>query len=185
MEMGCRGPNCELIRFRALGNVFVRYCYSHSQVVVTTWNSQWWNSSSTMTLVAFSCGADGCGFETTKAEPGIAMQQLQRHQRDAHTHVYHQVKRQPLQLVQGDRQHRQAFIKEEGAGNQGGTDNLMSQGNVRQVHPAAKWDSVSGQVPHSQQPIKCCQQVRPGECHEQVVGQTKVAIQAGTIKNEL
>ena len=64
-------------------------------------------------------------------------------------------------------EHHQAFTKEEGAGNQGGTDNLMSRGNVRQVHPAAKWDSVSGQVPHSQQPIKCCQQVRPGECHEQ------------------
>ena len=109
------------------------------------------------------------------------MKQLQRHQRDAHTHVYHQVKRQPLQLMQGDRQHHQAFTKEEGAGNQGGTDNLMSRGNVRQVHPAAKWDSVSGQVPHSQQPIKCCQQVRPGECHEQVVGQTKVAIQAAPL----
>ena len=90
-----------------------------------------------MTLVAFSCGADGCGFETTKAGPGTAMQQLQCHQRDAHTHVYHQVKRQPLQLVQGDRQHCQAFTEEEGAGNQGGTDNLMSRGNVRQVHPAA------------------------------------------------
>ena len=76
---------------------------------------------------------------------------------------------------------RQAFNKEEGAGNQGGTDNLMSRGNVRQVHPAAKWDSVSDQVPHSQQPFKCCQQVRPGECHEQVVGQTKVAIQAAPL----
>ena len=83
-------------------------------------------------------------------------------------------------LNQGE-EHRQAFSKEGGAGNQGGTDNLMSRGNVRQVHPAAKWDSVSGQVPHSQQPIKCCQQVRPGECHEQVVGQTKVAIQAAPL----
>ena len=76
---------------------------------------------------------------------------------------------------------RQAFSKEGGAGKQGGTDNLLSRGNVCQVHPAAKWDSVSGQVPHSQQPIKCCQQVRPGECHEQVVGQTKVAIQAAPL----
>ena len=48
-------------------------------------------------------------------------------------------------------EHRQAFSEEGGAGTQGGTDNLQSRGNVRQVHPASKWDRVSGQVPHSQQ----------------------------------
>ena len=41
---------------------------------------------------------------------------------------------------------RQAFSKERGAGKQGGTHNLQSRGKVRQVHPASKWDSVSGQV---------------------------------------
>ena len=49
---------------------------------------------------------------------------------------------------------RQAFSKERGAGKQGGTNNLQSRGKVRQVHPASKWDSVSGQVPHSQQDKK-------------------------------
>ena len=46
---------------------------------------------------------------------------------------------------------RQAFSKERGAGKQGRTDNLLPRGNVHQVHPASNWDSVSGQVPHSQQ----------------------------------
>ena len=39
----------------------------------------------------------------------------------------------------------------EEADNSGGTDNLQLRGNVRQVHPASKWDRVSGQVPHFQQ----------------------------------
>ena len=40
-----------------------------------------------MTLVAFSCCADGCGFETTKVGPGNAIQQLDVQDYQLYGHV--------------------------------------------------------------------------------------------------
>ena len=64
----------------------------------------------------------------------------------------------------------QAFLKERGAGKQGGTDNLQSLGKVRQVHPASKWDSRRGQVPHSQQPPQVGGQAIAMPCEVQGCG---------------
>ena len=52
---------------------------------------------------------------------------------------------------------------------------------VHTAQPVQEEKVVIKPVDTAQQPIKCCQQVRQGECHEQVVGQTKVAIQAAPL----
>ena len=118
-----------------------------------------------MAPTMFSCFVPACEFVTAKEEPEIAIQLLAQHRQ---VHYPHQKLRSSAMapteshgsnckwdngiftpsfksggevasspLNQGE-EHCQAFSKEGGAGNQGGTDNLLSRGNVRQVHPAAK-----------------------------------------------